>query len=91
MTNADGIGQLGTKLRHLVSDLQGRSNSEFASQLHRQRLVHLGEILLLAADMADDLDGLPSSLADASPDVISGVFDDLVIREWPDGTQRDQG
>jgi hypothetical protein len=36
--------------------------------------------------MADDLDGIPSTLTNAAPAVIEGVFDHMVLQEWPDGS-----
>jgi hypothetical protein len=82
----DGFGNLGQELRQLAGDLSARQALEL-SELDRRRVSNLGELLLLAADLADDLDGVPTTLAEAPPEVVDGVFDHIVFHEWPDGTE----
>lgn len=78
----DGTGNLAREIRQLAGDVAVRRDLE-ESELDRQRLAHLGELLMIAADIADDADGIPTRAMPA--DVTAEWFDDIVYREFPDG------
>ncbi|WP_143168242.1 hypothetical protein [Jatrophihabitans endophyticus] len=85
----DGSGNLARELRQLAGDVHIRRDLE-ESEFDRTRLANLGELLLIAADMAADLDGISTS-SDYPSEVVDEWFDDIVYREFPDGTEGQSG
>jgi len=80
----DGSGNLTRELRQLAGDITARQQVE-ESELDRKRLGNLGELLLIAADMAADIEGVPPSGADLPGEVVDEMFGDMLYREWPEG------
>ena len=88
MMKIEGTGNLARELRQLAADVDVRRELE-ESWIDRERLSNLGELILIAAGMAADLDGEPFDSAELSAEVSDGLFDDILYREWPDAGSPD--
>jgi hypothetical protein len=57
------------------------------SPFEQRRLADLGQLLILAADMADDVDGIETPKAELTQELADDLFEDIMFREYPDGPE----
>jgi hypothetical protein len=79
----DNSGNFTRELRQLAGDVETRRSLE-ESAFDRKRLSDLGELLLIAADMAAQIEGVPMIERDMPVEVANELFESILYREWPD-------
>jgi hypothetical protein len=80
----EDIRNVARDLRQLAREVGSRSDAE-AGSLDAERLRHLGELLLIAADMACDIAGDSPGGKELSAEIADELFEDILYREFPDG------
>lgn len=83
----DGSGNFTQELRQLVGDIETRRSLE-ESEFDRRRLANLGELLLIAADMAADIEGVPPIVREMPTAVANELFESILYHEFPDGSDQ---
>lgn len=78
------VKDIARNLRILAREAGCLSDAE-ASSHDAERLRHLGELLLIAADMASDIAGDTPDRRELSVEIANELFEDILYREFPDG------